>query len=53
VDLSILISSRAYNDLGIVVFDAYGRMDAAYSSLNLCWANMTADRKESVASLTA
>jgi beta-aspartyl-peptidase (threonine type) len=42
-----------YNAMGLVAIDVHGRIGAAHSSPNLCWAYMTADRKEPVASLKA
>ena len=45
--------SGVYNAMGLVAVDVYGRIGAAHSSPNLCWAYMTADHKAPVASLTA
>jgi len=45
--------SGVYNDVGLVAVDVHGRIGAAHSSPNLCWAYMTADQKEPVASLKA
>src|SRR3990170_6881747 len=45
--------SGTYNAMGLVAIDVHGRIGAAHSSPNLCWAYMTADHKEPVASLTA
>ncbi len=45
--------SNTYNAMGLVAVDVHGRIGAAHSSPNLCWAYMTADRKEPVASLKA
>jgi beta-aspartyl-peptidase (threonine type) len=42
-----------YNDMGLVAVDVQGRIGAAHSSPNLCWAYMTAEQKEPVASLKA
>jgi beta-aspartyl-peptidase (threonine type) len=45
--------SGTYNAMGLIAIDVHGRIGAAHSTPNLCWAYMTADRKEPVASLTA
>jgi len=45
--------SNTYNVMGLVAVDVQGRIGAAHSSPNLCWAYMTADQKEPVASLKA
>jgi beta-aspartyl-peptidase (threonine type) len=45
--------SGVYNDVGLVALDVHGRIGAAHSSPNLCWAYMTADRREPVVSLKA
>jgi isoaspartyl peptidase/L-asparaginase-like protein (Ntn-hydrolase superfamily) len=45
--------SGAPNAMGLVAIDVHGRIGAAHSSPNLCWAYMTSDHKEPVASLTA
>jgi beta-aspartyl-peptidase (threonine type) len=45
--------SGAPNAMGLVAIDVHGRIGAAHSSPNLCWAYMTSDHKETVASLTA
>jgi beta-aspartyl-peptidase (threonine type) len=45
--------SGIYNDMGLVAVDAHGRIGAAHSSPNLCWAYMTPEQKEPVASLLA
>jgi beta-aspartyl-peptidase (threonine type) len=45
--------SGTYNAMGLVAIDVHGRIGAAHSSPNLCWAYMIADHKEPVASLTA
>jgi beta-aspartyl-peptidase (threonine type) len=57
VEESVLLVNKrisgVYNDVGLVAVDVYGRIGAAHSSPNLCWAYMTADHKEPVASLKA
>jgi beta-aspartyl-peptidase (threonine type) len=45
--------SGVYNDMGLVAVDAHGRIGAAHSSPNLCWAYMTQEHGEPVASLSA
>lgn len=45
--------SGTYNDIGLIAVDAHGRIGAAHSSPNLCWAYMTMEQKEPVASLIA
>jgi len=45
--------SGVYNDVGLVAVDVHGRIGAAHSSPNLCWAYMAAAHKEPVASLKA
>jgi beta-aspartyl-peptidase (threonine type) len=45
--------SGIYNDMGLVAVDAHGRIGAAHSSPNLCWAYMATGQKEPVASLIA
>jgi len=45
--------SGGYNDVGLVAVDVHGRIGAAHSSPNLCWAYMTADHREPVASFKA
>jgi beta-aspartyl-peptidase (threonine type) len=46
-------TSRTYNDMGLIAVDVRGRIGAAHSSPNLCWAYMTTEQKEPVASLIA
>jgi isoaspartyl peptidase/L-asparaginase-like protein (Ntn-hydrolase superfamily) len=41
------------NAMGLVAVDVHGRIGAAHSSPNLCWAYMTAGRRKPVASLKA
>ncbi len=51
-----LVKSRisgVYNDMGFIAVDAQGRVGAAHSSSNLCWAFMGEGHKAPVASLTA
>jgi len=43
----------AYNSMGLIAVDVHGRIGAAHNSPNLCWAYITAETQESVASLTA
>jgi len=45
--------TNVYNDMALVAVDLHGRVGAAHSSPNLCWAYMNADQKAPVASLTA
>ena len=45
--------SGIYNAIGLVAVDVHGRIGAAHSSPNLCWAYMTAGNEEPVTSLTA
>jgi beta-aspartyl-peptidase (threonine type) len=45
--------SGVYNDMGFIVLDVQGRVGAAHSSPNLCWALMSEAHKAPVASLTA
>jgi len=45
--------SGTYSDMGLVAVDVHGRIGAAHSSPNLCWAYMTMEQKEPVASLIA
>jgi beta-aspartyl-peptidase (threonine type) len=51
-----LVSKRLpgiYNEMGLLVVDAHGRIGAAHSSPNLTWAYMNMDLEQPVASLTA
>lgn len=43
----------AYNHIGLIAVDVKGRIGAAHNSPNLCWAYITLERPEPVASLTA
>jgi beta-aspartyl-peptidase (threonine type) len=45
--------SGVYNDMGFIVLDVQGRVGAAHSSPNLCWALMSEEHRAPVASLTA
>jgi beta-aspartyl-peptidase (threonine type) len=45
--------SGIYNEMGLLALDPQGRIGAAHSSPNLCWAYMNAELKQPVASLTA
>ena len=45
--------TNVYNDMGLLAVDLQGRVGAAHSSPNLCWAYMNAEQNEPVASLTA
>ncbi|MEM3441618.1 MAG: isoaspartyl peptidase/L-asparaginase family protein [Candidatus Bathyarchaeia archaeon] len=45
--------TNAYNVMGLIAVDVYGRIGAAHSTSNLCWAYMTAALAEPVASLQA
>jgi beta-aspartyl-peptidase (threonine type) len=42
-----------YNAMGLIAIDTYGRVGAAHNSPNLCWAYITPDMREPLASLTA
>jgi len=42
-----------YNAMGLVAIDAHGRIGAAHSSPNMCWAYITPEMKKPKASLTA
>jgi beta-aspartyl-peptidase (threonine type) len=56
VELAIkLVNQRiptGYNAMGLVALDTRGRIGAAHNSANLCWAYLTPNMKEPVASLT-
>ncbi len=41
-----------YNAMGLVAIDTQGRIGAAHNSSNMCWAYLTPDMKEPIASLT-
>jgi beta-aspartyl-peptidase (threonine type) len=42
-----------YNEMGLLAVDVHGRIGAAHSSPNLCWAYMSEDFEEPKAALTA
>jgi len=42
-----------YNSMGLIAVDVYGRVGAAHNSPNMCWAYITPETQEPVASLTA
>lgn len=42
-----------YNAMGLIAIDVHGRIAAAHSSPNMCWAYITPEMKEPKASLTA
>jgi beta-aspartyl-peptidase (threonine type) len=41
-----------YNHIGVIAIDMEGRIGAAHNSPNICWAYLTPEIKEPVASLT-
>jgi len=43
----------AYNSMGLIAVDAYGRIGAAHNSRNLCWTYISPETIEPVAHLTA
>jgi isoaspartyl peptidase/L-asparaginase-like protein (Ntn-hydrolase superfamily) len=45
--------SASYNAMGLVAIDAQGRFGAAHNSPNMCWAYLTPEMNDPVASLTA
>lgn len=45
--------SSAYNAMGLIAIDVYGRIGAAHNSPNMCWAYITPGMKEPKASLAA
>jgi beta-aspartyl-peptidase (threonine type) len=55
-ELAIKLVNRritaGYNHLGLIAVDLQGRIGAAHNSPNMCWAHLTPDTKEPVASLT-
>jgi len=57
VELAIdLVNQRipdTYNSMGLIAVDVYGRVGAAHNSPNMCWAYITPETQEPVASLTA
>jgi len=51
-----LVNTRlpsVYNAMGLIAIDVHGRIGAAHSSPNMCWAYITPEMKEPKASLTA
>jgi beta-aspartyl-peptidase (threonine type) len=44
---------EAYNRMGLIAVDLHGRIGAAHNSPNMCWAYVTPEMQEPVASLTA
>lgn len=42
-----------YKDIGLIAVDIQGRIGAGHNSPNLCWAYMTVQKQDPVASLTA
>lgn len=56
VELAIKLVNRriptGYNAMGLVALDTQGRIGAAHNSANLCWAYLTPNMKEPIASLT-
>lgn len=42
-----------YNSMGLISIDTCGRIGAAHNSPNMCWAYLTPEMKQPVASLTA
>jgi beta-aspartyl-peptidase (threonine type) len=57
VELAIrLVNQRlaaTYNSMGLIAVDIHGEIGAAHNSSNLCWAYVTSEKQEPVASLTA
>ncbi len=45
--------SGSYNSMGLIAIDVHGGIGAAHNSPNLCWAYLTPETQEPVASLTA
>jgi beta-aspartyl-peptidase (threonine type) len=45
--------TATYNSMGLIAIDAHGRIGASHNSPNLCWAYLTPEWQEPVASLTA
>ncbi|NWF86938.1 isoaspartyl peptidase/L-asparaginase [Candidatus Bathyarchaeota archaeon] len=45
--------SNNYNHMGLISVDIYGNVGAAHNSPNLCWAYITPEKREPVASLSA
>jgi beta-aspartyl-peptidase (threonine type) len=45
--------TATYNSMGLIAVDVHGGIGAAHNSPNLCWAYLTPEMQEPVASLTA
>ncbi|MDH5459503.1 MAG: isoaspartyl peptidase/L-asparaginase, partial [Candidatus Bathyarchaeota archaeon] len=45
--------SATYNSMGLIAVDTHGGIGAAHNSPNMCWAYVTSEKQEPVASLTA
>jgi beta-aspartyl-peptidase (threonine type) len=45
--------SASYNAMGLIAIDTQGRFGAAHNSPNMCWAYLTPEMQDPVASLTA
>jgi isoaspartyl peptidase/L-asparaginase-like protein (Ntn-hydrolase superfamily) len=45
--------SGIYNEMGLLAVDVHGRIGAAHSSPNLCWAYVNTESAKPVASLMA
>jgi beta-aspartyl-peptidase (threonine type) len=45
--------SNSYNHMGLISVDVHGNVGAAHNSPNMCWAYITPEKHEPVASLTA
>jgi isoaspartyl peptidase/L-asparaginase-like protein (Ntn-hydrolase superfamily) len=56
VELAIkLVNGRittTYNHMGLIAVDTHGEIGVAHNSPNLCWAYLTLENREPVASLT-
>ena len=56
VELAVELVNRriptGYNAMGLVALDTQGRIGVAHNSANLCWAYLTPNMKEPIASLT-
>ena len=53
VRLVMVRMPNVYNSMGLIAIDRQGRIGAAHSSPNMCWACLTSDMTEPKASLTA
>ena len=57
VELAIKLVDRkipaTYNHMGLISVNIHGEIGAAHNSPNLCWAYITPETQEPVASLTA